>query len=151
MAPESFSGPPDVQRIMARVRRRVRAQNQREQEALRKARKALPGDLIARVSRLNTRLGAMRVNAARIGEMPPSPPTLRGKVGAFGVRLVRHALFWLIPSLQAAQEQVAGALDDQVKALEELIKAIEKTNARLELLLSEQASAKDVSLHTRSA
>jgi hypothetical protein len=88
-------------------------------------------------------VAAIRASAARIGELPPAPPTLRAKVGAVAVRGLRRAMFWLIPSLQAAQEQIAAALEDQTKAVEDLVKAIEKTNARMELLLGEQASDGD--------
>lgn len=133
----------DVQPIMAEVRGRVRLESRREQAALRNVRKIVSPDLTARVSRLQVRVAAIRASAARIGQLPPAPPTLRAKVGAVAVRALRRAMFWLIPSLQAAQEQIAGALEDQTKAVEDLVKAIEKTNARMELLLGERAAHGD--------
>lgn len=128
----------DIQTIMAEIRGRVRVENQREQAALRNVRKIISPELTARVSRLQVRVAAIRASAARIGELPPAPPTPRARIGAVAVRVLRRAMFWLIPSLQAAQEQIAAALEDQTKAVEDLVKAIEKTNARMELLLGER-------------
>ena len=34
-----------------------------------------------------------------IGQLPPQPPTLRGRVGAFFVKSVRRALFWYTPQI----------------------------------------------------
>lgn len=128
----------DIQTIMAEIRGHVRVENQREQAALRNVRKIISPELTARVSRLQVRVAAIRASAARIGELPPAPPTPRARIGAVAVRVLRRAMFWLIPSLQAAQEQIAAALEDQTKAVEDLVKAIEKTNARMELLLGER-------------
>ena len=120
----------DIQTIMAEIRGRVRVESQREQAALRNVRKIISPDLTARVSRLQVRVAAIRASAAHIGELPPAPPTLR-------------AMFWLIPSLQAAQEQIAAALEEQTRAVEDLVKAIERTNARMERLLGERAQDGD--------
>lgn len=133
----------DVQTIMAEIRGRVRVESQREQAALRNVRKIISPDLMARVSRLQVRVAAIRASAALLGELPPAPSTLRAETGAVAVRILRRAMFWLIPSLQAAQEQIAAALEDQTKAVEDLVKAIEKTNARMELLLVERAPSDD--------
>src|SRR5262245_7749192 len=32
--------------------------------------------------------------APQLGDMPPAPPTMRGRLGAILVRVVRRALFW---------------------------------------------------------
>ncbi len=135
------SPPVNIQPIMAEVRRRARARNQRNEAALRMARRNIPTELIARISRLQSRVAAVRAHAARIGELPPAPPTLRARLGAMAVRLQQRALFWFIPGLRATHEQIAGALDEEAKALEEMLKSLEKTNARMELLLGERASS----------
>ena len=59
------------------------------------------------------------------------------------MRALQRAMFWLIPSLQAAQEQIAAALEEQTRAVEDLVKAIERTNARMERLLGERAQDGD--------
>ena len=133
----------DVQTIMAEIRGRVRLESQREQAALHNVRKIVSPELMARVSRLQVRVAAIRAGAARIGELPPAPSTLRAKVGAVAVRTLQRAMFWLIPTLREAQEQIAAALEEQTKAVEDLVKTIEKTNARLECLLGERASGDD--------
>jgi hypothetical protein len=138
------TGPPsplNVSVIMSAIRQRMRSENQREAAALRNARKSLPADLVARVSRLQARMGSLRASVAHIGGMPPAPPTLRGRLGALAVGGMRRSLFWLIPNLQATQEQLIAAIDDQTKALEEVVTALQKTNFRIELLNGERESA----------
>jgi hypothetical protein len=125
--------PVDVSVIMSAIRQRMRAENQRRADAMRNARKGLPADLVARVSRLRARM-------AHIGGMPPAPPTLRGKLGALAVGIMRRSLFWLIPNLQATQEQLIAAIDDQTTALEEVVTALQRTNFRIELLIDERES-----------
>lgn len=95
------------------------------------SRAELPAELIARVARLHAAARTLRAQASRLGELPPEPPTLRGKVGALAVRLMRRSMFWLIPSLRANQEVVAGALEEQARAIEDIIRAIEPRGNRL--------------------
>jgi hypothetical protein len=132
--------PVDVSVIMSAIRQRMRAENQRRADAMRNARKGLPADLVARVSRLRARMGSLRAGVAHIGGMPPAPPTLRGKLGALAVGIMRRSLFWLIPNLQATQEQLIAAIDDQTTALEEVVTALQRTNFRIELLIDERES-----------
>jgi SAM-dependent methyltransferase len=47
---------------------------------------------------------------SRIGDLPPRPPTKRGRVGAVLVRAVRRALFWYTSQLADFGDAVAGAL-----------------------------------------
>jgi hypothetical protein len=124
----------NVQQIMATIRQRVRQIHRRNEDATRRARKAISNELLSRVSRLNARVGTLRANVTRIGEMPPQPPTLRGKVGALLVRLMQRALFWLIPSLQAIEDQVAQAFEDQAKVNQELLKALQEAHTKIEQL-----------------
>jgi len=133
--------PVDVSVIMSAIRQRMRAENECETGAMRSARKSLPADLMARISRLQARMGSLRASVAHIGGMPPAPPTLRGKLGALAIGGMRRSLFWLIPNLQATQEQLIAAIDDQTKALKEVVTALEKTNFRIELLIAERESA----------
>jgi len=123
-----------VQQIMATIRHKVRHIHRRNEDATRRARRAISNELLSRASRLNARVGTLRANVARIGEMPPQPPTVRGKIGALLVRLMQRALFWLIPSLQANQDQVAQAFEDQAKVNEELLKALQEAHTKIEQL-----------------
>ncbi len=126
---------------MSDVRRHVRAQDQIEAGALRNARKSLPADLRARISRLQARSTSLQASVAQLCNMPPQPPTLRGRVGALVIRIMRRSLFWLISDLQTVLEQLAGAVEDQAQALEDLVKAVEETKSRIELMAGEQKSA----------
>ena len=42
--------------------------------------------------------------------MPPEPPTIRGKIGAVFVRLVRRALFWYTPRINELNLKMAELL-----------------------------------------
>jgi hypothetical protein len=85
-------------------------------------------------------MDGLRASVAHIGVTPPAPPTLRGKLGALAVGIMRRSLFWLIPNLQATQEQLILSIDDQTKALEEVVTALQETNFRIELLIAERES-----------
>jgi O-antigen chain-terminating methyltransferase len=56
----------------------------------------------------------------QIGDMPPQPPTLRGRVGAVLVRIVRRMLFWYTDQLRALHKIVSEAAGEQAHALQEL-------------------------------
>lgn len=62
-----------------------------------------------------------------VGDMPPSPPTLRGSIGAVLVSAVRRALFWLIPRVQEAQRAHAEVLLEQTDKLRDLAGELQKT------------------------
>src|SRR5262249_19533484 len=57
-------------------------------------------------------------SGALIGQLPPTPPTLRGLFGALLIKLVRRALFWYTPPLQNLSAAVSGALAAQARLLE---------------------------------
>jgi 2-polyprenyl-3-methyl-5-hydroxy-6-metoxy-1,4-benzoquinol methylase len=56
----------------------------------------------------------------QIGDMPPQPPTLRGRVGAVLVNVVRRMLFWYTDQIRAQHKRIAEAAREQVRALHEL-------------------------------
>jgi hypothetical protein len=124
----------DVRRIMAAIRFRVSRTTLRDEEAVRRARKGISPELGARISRLHAHVAGIRAHAGTIGNLPPHPPTVRGRLGAIAVRVIQRALFWLIPSLQTAQNQVAQALEDQIKINEALMKSLEQVLIRMEML-----------------
>jgi hypothetical protein len=131
----------NVQGIMERVRQRAREVAQREETALRQARKLLPRELLARSSRFSSQVGVIRASVPQLGELPPEPPSFRGRLGGFAVRLVRRALFWLIPSLQLMHDRLAEALEHQARINEELIKAVEQAHLHVELLALRSSGA----------
>src|SRR4051812_3364249 len=45
--------------------------------------------------------------AQQVGDMPPAPPTMRGRTGAVLVQAIRRALFWYTGQIRAFQGMVA--------------------------------------------
>jgi 2-polyprenyl-3-methyl-5-hydroxy-6-metoxy-1,4-benzoquinol methylase len=56
----------------------------------------------------------------QIGDMPPEPPTLRGRMGAVLVGMVRRGLFWYTAQLKAFHAAVADAARELAPALQDL-------------------------------
>lgn len=55
----------------------------------------------------------------QIGDMPPQPPTLRGRIGAVLVQAVRRGLFWYTGQIRAFQSMVADAAREQTTAMQD--------------------------------
>lgn len=70
----------------------------------------------------------------KVGDMPPQPPTVRAKVGAVLVRVVRRALFWYTEQILQFQQRVARAAADQMEGLHGLSAAQTQTDARIEAI-----------------
>jgi SAM-dependent methyltransferase len=70
------------------------------------------------------------IGQSLIGSMPPSPPTLRGRVSRRLVQLVQRSLFWLTPQIQTFQQQVAISAREQATALRDLQERLARFDAR---------------------
>ena len=81
----------------------------------------LRSDMRKSVSPLNRTAGFLTIEAeellqtvskpdSQVGHMPPEPPTIRGKIGAVFVRLVRRALFWYTPRINELNLKMAELL-----------------------------------------
>jgi len=53
-----------------------------------------------------------------VGAMPPVPPTIRGRVGSYFVRVVQRMLFWYTPQILRFQEESVRTLDRICQLLE---------------------------------
>ena len=62
----------------------------------------------------------LRESMRRVNEMPPQPPTLRGRLGGVLVRILRRAMFWQTEQLRRFETAAATAMDEQARALEAL-------------------------------
>jgi len=80
------------------------------------------------VSALDATLRHARVTQEAIGNMPPAPPTLRGKVGAWLVRVVRRALFWYTAQTAEFGRDILRVIEQQSALIESI--AIENANLR---------------------
>lgn len=48
---------------------------------------------------LRSALAALHASYALVGQTPPEPPTLRGRLGSRLVKLVQRLLFWYTPQI----------------------------------------------------
>jgi 2-polyprenyl-3-methyl-5-hydroxy-6-metoxy-1,4-benzoquinol methylase len=71
---------------------------------------------------------------ALVGDMPPQPPTLRGRVGAVLVSIVRRMLFWYTEQIRAQHKRIADAAREQVRVLQDLTAAERRGRAALDEL-----------------
>jgi hypothetical protein len=115
---------------MRRIRDELRGID-REQEWKRQGRKSVPPHLISGVQRLKASTALLRSSVSRIGQPPPAPPTLRGRIGLLIVQLLRRALFWLIPSIQTSQNQIVDALEQHLAATDQILQILQHTNVEL--------------------
>jgi len=76
---------------------------------------------------------ARRCSAA-IGGQPPQPPTLRARMSAVLVRLVRRMLFWYTPQITDFHNATLRAMEEQVAALESVSTRLNARLASLERL-----------------
>jgi hypothetical protein len=121
----------DVQAVMQGVRRRARQRRSENAEFQRLAEQVVSPALALALSRLDAHLQDLRRSAPMVGAQPPTPRTLRGRIGAVLVALVRRALFWFIPPLESSQAAMLGALEGQYRALIEITAALRDLNAKL--------------------
>ncbi len=63
-------------------------------------------------------LATLKGSYALVGQMPPEPPTWRGRLGAQVVKLVQRLLFWYTPQIVHFQYSALRAAEEQAKALE---------------------------------
>ncbi|MDZ4801386.1 MAG: hypothetical protein SGI92_24780 [Bryobacteraceae bacterium] len=129
---------------MRRIRDGLRGID-REQEWKRLGRRAVPPHLIASVQRLKASTALLRSSVSRIGEPPPTPPTLRGRLGLHVIQIMRRALFWLLPSIQTSQNQIVDALEQHLAATDQILQILQQTNIELARLTSQTAPAKQTS------
>jgi len=121
----------DVQAVMREVRLRAWRRRSEKAEFQRLVEQIVSPELARALGSLDLQLQQLRHSVHWIGAMPPKAPTLRARVGAVLVAVVRRALFWFIPPLQNAHAATLGALEAQYRALTEITIALRKINARL--------------------
>lgn len=79
--------------------------------------------------------------AGMIGEIPPSPPTLRARVGRMLIRVVQRMLFWYTPQIYAFNNLMVRIASEQLRVFnrisEQLIKLKAENAAMREELAAE--------------
>jgi len=66
----------------------------------------------------------------QVGTIPPVPPTVRGRLGSWLVRLIRRALFWYTAQIVEFHRSITGAVEHQMAVLERLIHQVAGEGAR---------------------
>jgi hypothetical protein len=69
-----------------------------------------------------------------VGQLPPEPPTWRGRIGTFLIGLVRRALFWYTPHIIQFHNSALRAQEQQFRLLESLAVSLASLDARLDRL-----------------
>jgi SAM-dependent methyltransferase len=92
---------------------------------------------------------AVRLTHSKVGEVPPSPPTLRARIGSWFVRMVRRALFWYTPQILEFQRSAARAIEELTgevialrAGLDELAAQLARETADRKRELHEEAAAR---------
>ena len=80
---------------------------------------------------LRSVLSALHASYALVGQLPPEPPTFRGRVGARLVKLVQRMLFWYTPQIVHFQYSVLRALEEQAKILQRAERRIRQLEVEL--------------------
>lgn len=83
---------------------------------------------------LRSVLSALHASYALVGQLPPEPPTFRGRIGARLIKLVQRILFWYTPQIVHFQYSALRALEAQAKILQ----GAEKRIRQLEVEFDEQ-------------
>jgi 2-polyprenyl-3-methyl-5-hydroxy-6-metoxy-1,4-benzoquinol methylase len=67
---------------------------------------------------LRSALSALYASYGLVGQLPPEPPTFRGRMGAKLIKLVQRLLFWYTPQIVHFQYSALRALEEQTRSLE---------------------------------
>src|SRR5579863_2647006 len=75
------------------------------------------------MSPLEMAVRSLDLSKSLVGELPPQPLSLRGRLGTLLVKAVRRMLFWYTPQIRDFQASVVAAFDEQVAALGSVVAA----------------------------
>jgi len=106
-----MTGPVNVQEIMRKIRARIRDGAPARDRVCVNGPREWPDWTALENAGL-----ALENPGSVIGQLPPEPPTFRGRAGAFFVRIVRRALFWYTPPIARFQAMVTLYLRELLAA-----------------------------------
>jgi O-antigen chain-terminating methyltransferase len=117
----------DIQEVAREIRRRVGCQappQDREKTATPPA-ESLPFSRprvfpTAALIRTEELIHRVQSGELLVGGLPPQPPTVRGRIGAWLVSVVRRMLFWYTPQIHSFQRAVTQAIREQSQALQSM-------------------------------
>jgi len=94
----------------------------------------------AEFAALRSVLSALLASYAMVGQLPPEPPSFRGRMGARLVKIVQRMLFWYTPQIVLFQYSVLRVLEEQAKILQSADRRIHKLAAELGEARAENAN-----------
>jgi O-antigen chain-terminating methyltransferase len=115
----------NVQTIMQEIRERIR---QRSTPPPLPAEPEFPSNPeLPDLNPLETTVRSLHLSKALVGDLPPQPPSFRGRLGSLLVKAVRRTLFWYTPPIRDFQAGVVVGFDQQVAALRSMAAAAQDT------------------------
>ena len=118
-----------VAEVMREIRNQICSTGVRRADYARKLERSKI--LLPEFTRMESLLATVRVSALQVGSMPPMPNTIRGRVGAKLVALVRRCLFWYTPQLHGFHLALSAALTAQADANRSLLDNLQETQKQL--------------------
>jgi SAM-dependent methyltransferase len=104
----------NVQTIMQENRERIR---QRSAPPRLTAEPESAGPELLDMGALETAIDSLHLRKSLVGELPPQPPSFRGRLGGLLVKAVRRMLFWYTPQIRDFQAGVVAVFDEQMSVL----------------------------------
>ena len=111
-----FAKPIDVHKVVSEIHARVRQEADSQHRSRPDVPRRVEGS--SALSQDSYELTSLRAayqrlyqNRNAVGKMPPSPNTLRARIGAIFVRGVQRCLFWYTPQIQQFQNDTVNALN----------------------------------------
>lgn len=113
----------DVNEVMKEIRDRVRKKQVMQSQL--DSSSVWQDNRLSSIELCRLKTAKLRHLMDRWGELPPSPPTLRARVGTFLLKLVNRALFWEHAQMRRFHEAVAGAVEEQMALIEALTQRVQ--------------------------
>jgi SAM-dependent methyltransferase len=120
----SMANDTNVQTIMQEIRERIRQRSAPPQ--LPAEPDFSPNPQLPDMNSLETTVRSLHLNKLLVGELPPQPPTFRGRLGSLLVKALRRMLFWYTAGIRDFQAGVAAGFDQQVAALKSVAAATQQ-------------------------
>lgn len=124
----------NVQTVMREVRQAAREQMLARDHAHWIPGRKIAGSLGPEIAQIRLQIELLEQSTRQLGEMPPTPPTLRARASRLLVRVVHRATFWIWPPLRQEFDVVARTLQLQLVLQENLLEALIETREMVERL-----------------
>lgn len=120
--------PVDVREVMRQIQKRVNQRSLWHRTSV-SSQPQLPA-----IGELKTSVDRLRIRQDLIDALPPSPSTLRGRIGALLVKVVRRGLFWHTARLRDFHSALIESFEAQTRAARALSEAVAEQRISLEEL-----------------